>query len=159
MVEPLRQRKNGKPYKRRSAVENELQEFEKLNLPEVLARARHGERRAMDSVSSEALVYILRREARTGTRGPGVDGLVSLLARTGLPPPPHSSFSSADIRRLRSVYVFTPPPSDPADHHLDEREPASGAPTHQPVLASHDVTSRLGPSPPGAPSARSEYRS
>lgn len=81
MVEPLRKRrKDGKPYKRRSAVEKELQELEKLTLPDALARARQGEETGKESVSSEALVYFLRREARKGNAdGPGVGGLIAML--------------------------------------------------------------------------------
>lgn len=81
MVEPLRKRrKDGKLYKRRSAVEKELQELEKLTLPDILARARQGEQKGKESVSSEALVYFLRSEARKGNAdGPGVGGLVAML--------------------------------------------------------------------------------
>jgi len=64
-------------------VEKELQELEKLTLPDVLACARAAERTGKASVTSEALFYILRREVRTATTrsqtlGP-VDGLVSIL--------------------------------------------------------------------------------
>lgn len=81
MVEPLRKRrKGGKPYKRRSAVEKELQDLEKLTLPEILARAKQGAEKGKESVSSEALVYFLRREARKGNAdGPGIGGLIAML--------------------------------------------------------------------------------
>jgi hypothetical protein len=81
MAEPLRKRrKDGKPYKRRHAVEKELTEFEKVALPEVLAIARQREQQGQCLVSSEALVYFLRREARKGNAdGPGVGGLIAIL--------------------------------------------------------------------------------
>jgi hypothetical protein len=81
MVEPLRKRHaNGSLYRRRAKVEEELEELEKLGLPEILARARAGEQAGKTTVSSEALVYFLRRAARSGgSHGPGVDGLVSIL--------------------------------------------------------------------------------
>ena len=84
MVEPLRKRRaDGSPYLRRREVETELEDLEKLSLPDVLARAREGEQRGKTSVSSEALVHILRREVRTATTrsptlGP-IDGLVQIL--------------------------------------------------------------------------------
>jgi len=81
MVEPLRKRHaNGSLYQRRANVERELEELEKLTLPQILARARAGEHSGNTTVSSEALVYFLRHEARTGgSHGAGVDGLVSIL--------------------------------------------------------------------------------
>ncbi len=84
MVKPLRKRRaDGTLYRRRDAVEKELQELEKLTLPEVLNQARHGERQGVVSVSSEALVHILRCEVRgVTTQGPGlgpIDGLLSIL--------------------------------------------------------------------------------
>src|SRR5690349_3157496 len=81
MVEPLRKRHaNGSLYQRRAKVEKELEELEKLTLPEILARARAGLQAGEETVSSEALVYFLRRAARAGgSHGPGVDGLVSVL--------------------------------------------------------------------------------
>ena len=84
MVEPLRKRRpDGTPYRRRPAVERELQEIESLELAEVVAHARAGEQQGKVSVSSEALMYILRREVRSATThaptiGP-IDGLLSLL--------------------------------------------------------------------------------
>jgi hypothetical protein len=64
-------------------VEKELQELEKLTLPEVLDRARQGERQGAVSVSSEALVHTLRREVRGATTQGGglgpIDGLLSIL--------------------------------------------------------------------------------
>src|SRR5262249_29214579 len=81
MVEPLRKRDaNDSLYKRRAQVEKELEELEKLTLPKILVRALAAERSGTATVSSEALVYLLRQAARTGgSRSPGVDGLVSLL--------------------------------------------------------------------------------
>jgi hypothetical protein len=81
MVEPLRKRrKDRKPYKRRSAVEKELGGLEKLALPDVLVHAKQGEEKGKGAVSSEALVYVLRREARKGNAdGPGVGGLIAML--------------------------------------------------------------------------------
>lgn len=84
MVEPLRKRRpDGSPYRRRPAVEKELQELEKLTLPDVLARAREAKQPGKAPVSSEALIHILRREVRTATTrsrtlGP-IDGLVQIL--------------------------------------------------------------------------------
>lgn len=81
MVEPLRKRHaNGSLYQRRAKVEKELQELEKVTLPQILARARAGEQAGKETVTSEALVYFLRRAARArGSHGPGIDGLVSIL--------------------------------------------------------------------------------
>lgn len=81
MVEPLRKRHaNGSLYRRRAKVEKELEELEKLKLPEILARARAGEQSRKATVSSEALVYFLRHATRSSSlHGPGVDGLVSIL--------------------------------------------------------------------------------
>jgi hypothetical protein len=68
MVVPLRKRRaDGSLYQRRREVEEELQQLENLLLPDVLARAREGEQRGEASVSSEALVHILRREVGTAT--------------------------------------------------------------------------------------------
>ena len=84
MVAPLRKRsKGGKRYKRRPEVEQELERLEKLGLPEVVARARAGEQKGKPTLSSEALVHILRREVRLArpdgrTQGP-IDALVSIL--------------------------------------------------------------------------------
>jgi hypothetical protein len=56
MVEPLRKRtRDGKLYKRRPAVEEELKNLEKLELKEVIARAREGEEKDKPFLSSEAL--------------------------------------------------------------------------------------------------------
>ncbi|MHB8388658.1 MAG: P-loop NTPase family protein [Acidobacteriaceae bacterium] len=84
MVKPLRKRRpDGSLYRRRREVEKELEDFEKLELPTALARAREGERSGKTTVSSEALVYILRREARIATaRSPAlspIDGFVQIL--------------------------------------------------------------------------------
>ena len=81
MVEPLRKRHaNGSLYRRRAKVERELQDLEKLTLPEIMTRAQAGEQAGKETVSPEALVYFLRRAARSGgTHVPGVDGLVSIL--------------------------------------------------------------------------------
>lgn len=81
MVEPLRKRHaDGSFYRRRPKVEKELERLEKLKLPEVLALAKELGQRGKAAVSSEALVYLLRRESRNGdARGPAVDGLVSIL--------------------------------------------------------------------------------
>ncbi len=84
MVEPLQKRRaDGSLYKRRREVEQEIEDLEKLQLPEILSRAREGERSGTTTVSSEALVHILRREARIATtRSPtfgAIDGLVQIL--------------------------------------------------------------------------------
>lgn len=84
MVVPLRKRRaDGSPYRRRREVEEELLELEKLSLPHLLARAREGEQWGKTSVSSEALVHILRREVRTATTRSAtlglIDGLVQIL--------------------------------------------------------------------------------
>ncbi|WDT82187.1 MAG: hypothetical protein MPW14_10915 [Candidatus Manganitrophus sp.] len=61
-------------------MEEELEQLEELKLQDVLARAREAEQRDEVAVSSEALVYLLRREARKGNlQKPGVDGLISIL--------------------------------------------------------------------------------
>lgn len=84
MVESLRKRRaDGTVYCRRPAVERELQELEKLELTEVVLRARAGEQGGKVSVSSEALAYTLRRAVRSATThaptlGP-IDGLLSIL--------------------------------------------------------------------------------
>jgi len=84
MAEPLRRRRaDGTAYYRRPEVEAELQHLTKLTPAEVLERAREGERQGKLSISSEALVHILRREVRVATtQGPGlgtIDGLSSIL--------------------------------------------------------------------------------
>lgn len=83
MVQPLRKRRDdGSLYQRRRNVEEELEQLEKLKLPEVLTREREAEQRGEPGVSSEALVYLLRREVREGNpQGPGVDGLISVLIK------------------------------------------------------------------------------
>jgi hypothetical protein len=69
MIEPLRKRhSNGALYRRRDAVETELQELEKLELAQVVALARERTTSGGESISSEALMHVLRREVRsTGT--------------------------------------------------------------------------------------------
>lgn len=84
MVEPLRKRRlNGTLYQRRPAVERELQHLDRLNLADVVARARTAASQGQHAVSSEALVHILRREVRTArTDGPtagSIDALTSIL--------------------------------------------------------------------------------
>lgn len=81
MVQLLRKRRADRSlYQRRRKVEKELQRIEGLELPEVLARAKESGQRGKVEVSSEALVYFLRREAWKGNaQGPGVGGLVSIL--------------------------------------------------------------------------------
>jgi len=81
MVRQLKKKRvDGTPYRRRPEVETELEQLEGLTLAEVLARAREHRPRGETAVSSEALVYLLRREAQKGNaRSPGVDGLVSIL--------------------------------------------------------------------------------
>lgn len=84
MVHPLRKRRsNGDLYQRRPAVETELQELEKLSLLDVLGHARRSEQHGKPSVSSEALVHILRREVRTATTRSStlapIDGLLQIL--------------------------------------------------------------------------------
>lgn len=81
MVEPLQKRHaDGPLYQRRREVEEELRDLEKLKLPDVLAQARAREQDGRASISSEGLVYILRREARRpNMHGPGLDGLISIL--------------------------------------------------------------------------------
>ena len=83
MVEPLRKRRaDGSLYRRRANVEEELEALEDVPLPDLLARARESEERGQGIMCSEALVYVLRREARRGNAdGPGVDGLISILIR------------------------------------------------------------------------------
>jgi hypothetical protein len=81
-VEPLRKRtQGGKPYKRRLAVEQELQRLETLTLRDIVVHART--QNGGSSISSEALVHILRRAVRDArldgkTQGP-IDALVSML--------------------------------------------------------------------------------
>ena len=84
MVEPLRKRtKGGKQYARRPTVQLELERLEKLDLKDIVARAREAEQKGKPFVSSEALVYILRREVRGAvpdgpTQGP-IDAFASIL--------------------------------------------------------------------------------
>ena len=81
MVEPLRKRtRAGKPYKRRPAVEQELERLEKLELKEVVARAREGEEKGKRFLSSEALVHILRREVRIAVPDGPAQGAIDALA-------------------------------------------------------------------------------
>ena len=86
MVEPLRKRSpDGTLYRRRTAVERQLAELEKLELTEVIARVRAPAQRGKEAVSSEALVHILRREVRAAsadgpTAGP-IDALTSILTQ------------------------------------------------------------------------------
>jgi hypothetical protein len=81
MVQPLRKHdKDGKPYQRRPAVEKELQNLETLALTEIVTCARAGEQKGKPSVSSEALVHILRREVRVvTTRSPMLGKIEALL--------------------------------------------------------------------------------
>lgn len=86
MVEPLRKlREDGTPYQRRPAVERELQELEALDLSGIVAVARAGEQQGKPAVSSEALVYVLRREVHLArTDGPtlgSIDALAAILVR------------------------------------------------------------------------------
>lgn len=81
MVEPLQKRRaDGSLYRRRREVEEELRDLEELKLADVLAQTKAREQDGKTSISSEALVYILRREARrANTDSPGLDGLISIL--------------------------------------------------------------------------------
>lgn len=83
MVQPLRKKRpDGSLYQRRRKVEEELKRLENLKLPDVLTHAREAEQRGEGTVSSEALVYLLRCEASKGNlQGPGVDGLISILMK------------------------------------------------------------------------------
>lgn len=86
MVEPLRKRRpNGALYQRRAAVDRELQNLDKLNLADVVARARTAAPHGKHAVSSEALVHILRREVRTacadGPNSGSIDALTSILTK------------------------------------------------------------------------------
>jgi hypothetical protein len=84
MVEPLRKHtKDGQTYKRRPEVQQELERLEKLELQDLVARARNGEQSGKPFLSSEALVYALRREVRSAaadgpTQGP-IEALASIL--------------------------------------------------------------------------------
>jgi hypothetical protein len=81
MVAPLRKHsKGGKRYKRRPEVEHELERLEKLELKEVVARAREGEEKGKPFLSSEALVHILRREVRIGVPDGPTQGAIDALA-------------------------------------------------------------------------------
>lgn len=122
MVEPLRKRrKEGKLYKRRQTVEKELCELATLTLSEVLARAKQGAQQGKESVSSEVLVYFLRREARNGNAGgPGVDGLIAILtARSEKTLRRHISgaFDKFQIDEICSevIYRIVDEISDPGD--------------------------------------------
>jgi len=71
---------DGKPYQRRPAVEKELQDLETLALTEIVVRARAREQKGKPSVSSEALVHILRRDVRVvTTRSPMLGKIEALL--------------------------------------------------------------------------------
>ena len=81
MVESLRkERKDGTRYLRRPVVENELADLERLDLSEIVARAREGEQHGVPSVSSEALVHILRREVRAATTAGPTSGQIDAIA-------------------------------------------------------------------------------
>lgn len=86
MIEPLRKRRSdGALYRRRDAVETELQELEKLELAQVVTLAREPTTSGKDSISSEALTHVLRREVRStrtdaATAGP-IDALTSILVQ------------------------------------------------------------------------------
>src|SRR5436190_2168466 len=68
MVQPLRKRRrNGKLYQRRAKVETELKGLEALPLADVLVCVKQGDRGEGPLISSEAIVYVLRREARVAT--------------------------------------------------------------------------------------------
>ena len=75
MVQPLRKKKaaDDSQYQRRQEVEREIEQLEKLKPSEVLALAR----KANDAVSSEAIVYLLRRAA--ANKIAQIDGLLSIL--------------------------------------------------------------------------------
>lgn len=78
MVQPLRKKKTADDslYHRRREVEREIEKLEKLKLSEVLALAK----KANDTVSLEAIVYLLRRvAANNNAQEHGVDGLISIL--------------------------------------------------------------------------------
>lgn len=80
MVQPLKKRQaDGSLYKRRPKVEKELEGLEKLTLLDIVALAKESGQGNQTTVSSEAIVYFLRREARRSNTGPGVDGLISVL--------------------------------------------------------------------------------
>ena len=86
MIEPLwKRRSDGTLYRRRDAVETELQELEKLELAQIVALAREPTTSGKDSISSEALMHVLRREVRStridaATAGP-IDALTSILTQ------------------------------------------------------------------------------
>jgi hypothetical protein len=81
MVAPLKKcTRDGKPYERRAQVEEELDRLEKLELKEIVARAREGEEKGRPFLSSEALVHILRREVRIGVTDGPTQGVIEALA-------------------------------------------------------------------------------
>lgn len=81
MVAPLQNRsKSGKPYKRRPEIEQEFQRLEKLELKDVVARAREGEEKGKPFLSSEALVHLLRREVRMGVPDGPTQGAIDAVA-------------------------------------------------------------------------------
>lgn len=81
MVQPLKKRQtDGRLYKRRPKVEKELERLEKLTLLDVVALAKESGQGNEPTVSSEAIVYLLRREVRKSNADrPGLDGLISIL--------------------------------------------------------------------------------
>ena len=86
MIEPLRRRRSdGALYRRRPAVEKELEELDKLELTHVVSRAKAPPTSGADAVSSEALMHILRRAVRSeDTDGPAagpIDALTEILTR------------------------------------------------------------------------------
>ena len=86
MIEPLRRRRSdGALYRRRAAVEKELEELDRLELAHVVSRARAPQTPGADAVSSEALMHILRRAVRSqNTDGPTagpIDALTETLTR------------------------------------------------------------------------------
>jgi len=81
MVEPLRKRtRDGKPYSRRPAVQQEFERLEKLELKELVARAKEGEQKGKPFLSSEALVHILRREVRVAVSDGPTQGAIDAIA-------------------------------------------------------------------------------
>jgi hypothetical protein len=125
MVQPLRRKRaDGTLYRRRKKVEEELERVTQLTLQDVLAAGRAGQR-GKAGVSSEALVHLLRREARGGNaQGLGVDGLVSvLIERTESMLRSHISWAFDELQReeiLREVVDRVideiVDPSDKADY-------------------------------------------
>jgi hypothetical protein len=80
MIEPLRKRRSdGTLYRRRDAVETELQELEKLELAHVVALAREPTTSGEDSISCEALMHVLRREVRSTRTDAATAGAIDAL--------------------------------------------------------------------------------